>query len=86
MLLINRLAVGLLGTAVAIAQAQSFARIEVKPARSSALESRRVRVLSNRDLTATSVNAISLISDAYDVSGNSSERISRFPPWVYSER
>jgi uncharacterized protein (TIGR03435 family) len=86
MCVLNRLAVGLLVTATAIAQAQSFASIEVKPARSADLQSRRVRVLPNGELVAMSVNAIGLISDGYGVPANPSERISTLPPWVYSER
>jgi uncharacterized protein (TIGR03435 family) len=86
MLVLNRLAVGLLVTATAIAQAQSFTSIEVKPARSADLQSRRLRVTLNGDLIATSVNAIGLISDGYGVPANPSERLSTLPPWVYSER
>jgi uncharacterized protein (TIGR03435 family) len=86
MLVLNRLAVGLLVTATAIAQTQSFTSIEVKPARSADVQSRRVRVLPNGDLIATSVNAIGLISDGYSVPANPSERLSTLPPWVYSER
>ena len=41
----------------ATAQAQSLATIEVKPAASSRLESRRMRVLPNGNLAATSINA-----------------------------
>jgi uncharacterized protein (TIGR03435 family) len=86
MLVLNRLAVGLLVTATAIAQTQSFDSIEVKPARSADPQSRRVTVLPNGDLRATSVNAIGLISDGYGVPANPSERLSALPPWVYSER
>jgi uncharacterized protein (TIGR03435 family) len=86
MLVFNKLAVGLLVTATAIAQAQLFTSIEVKPARSTDLQSRRVRVTPNGDLIATSVNAIGLISDGYGVPANPSERLSTLPPWVYSER
>jgi uncharacterized protein (TIGR03435 family) len=86
MLVLNRLAVGLLVTATAIPQTQSFTSIEVKPARSADVQSRRVRVLPNGDLIATSVNAIGLIGDGYSVPANPSERLSTLPPWVYSER
>jgi hypothetical protein len=60
MLVLNRFTVGPLVTA-AIAQAQSFTSIEVKPAGSADLQSMRVRVLPNGDLIATSVNTIELI-------------------------
>src|SRR5271163_4415792 len=86
MLALNRLAVGLIVTATAIAHSQSFTSIEVQPARSAALESRRLSVLQNGDLTATSVNAIELISAGYGVPANPSERLSTLAPWVYSER
>src|SRR5258708_12433790 len=86
MLLIKRFVVCLLVTATAFAQAQSFATINVKPARSVDPQSRRVRVLPNGDLIGTSVNAITLISEGYGVPANPSERLSTLPPWVYSER
>jgi uncharacterized protein (TIGR03435 family) len=86
MLVLIRLAVGLIVTATVIAQARSFTSIEVKPAGLADLQSRRVRVLPNGDLIATSVNAIGLISDAYGVPANPSERLSTLPPWVYGER
>jgi uncharacterized protein (TIGR03435 family) len=84
--LIKRFAVCLLGTASAFAQAQSFATINVKPARSADPQSIRIRVLPNRDLIGTSVNVIRLISEGYGVPSNPSERLSTLPPWVYSER
>jgi uncharacterized protein (TIGR03435 family) len=85
-LLITRAAVCLLVTAPAFAQAQSFATMDVKAARSVDPESSRVRVLPNGDLIGTSVSAITLISYGYGVPANPSERISALPPWVYSER
>jgi uncharacterized protein (TIGR03435 family) len=86
MLALNRLGVGLLAMATAIMQAQSFTSIQVKPAHSADLQSRRVRILPSGDLIATSVNAIGLISDGYGVPANPSERLSDLPPWVSSER
>jgi len=85
-LLITRAAVCLLVTASAFAQAQSFATMDVKAARSVDPQSSRVRVLPNGDLIGTSVNAITLISYGYGIPANPSERISALPPWVYSER
>lgn len=70
----------------AAAQAQSLATIEVKPAASSSVESRRVKVLPNGDLSATSINASSLIDFAYDVPTNPSERLSPLPEWDFSQR
>jgi uncharacterized protein (TIGR03435 family) len=86
MLLIKRFAICLLVTTSAFAQAQSFVAIDVKPVRSVDPQSRRVRVLLNRDLIGTSVNAITLKSEGYGVPANPSERLSTLPPWVYSER
>ena len=80
------LAVCLLVTASAFAQAQSSATIDVKRAHSADPQSRRVRVLSNGDLIATSVSLIMLISAAYGVPANPSDRLSTPPAWVYSER
>ena len=82
----KRFAICLLVTAFAFAQAQSFVAIEVKPARSVDLGTRRVRILPNGDLIGTSVNAITLIGEGYGVPVNPSERLSTLPPWVYSER
>ena len=86
MLVSHRLVVGLFLMATSIAHAQSFTSIQVRPARSTDVQTRRVRVLPNGDLFATSVNAITLISYRYDVPANPSDRLSALPPWVYSER
>jgi uncharacterized protein (TIGR03435 family) len=67
-------------------QSGPFTRIEVEPARSTDPQSSRVRVLPNGNLIATSVNAITLISEGYGVPANPSDRLSTLPPWVYSER
>jgi uncharacterized protein (TIGR03435 family) len=69
-----------------IAKAQSLATIDIKLPRSHSLESRRVRVLPNGDLIATSVNAIGLIEFGYEVPANPSDRLAAFPDWVYSQR
>lgn len=84
--LIERFAVCLLVTGSAFAQAQSFATIDVKLARSVDPQSIRVRVLPNGDLIGTSVNVIRLISEGYSVPSNPSQRLSTLPPWAYSER
>jgi uncharacterized protein (TIGR03435 family) len=86
MLLRKQFAICLLVTASALAQAQSFVVLDIKPARSVDVESRRVRILPNGNLIGTSVNAITLISEGYDVPANPSDRLSNLPPWVYSER
>jgi uncharacterized protein (TIGR03435 family) len=86
MFVFNRIAFGLFMAGTAIAQAQSYTSIEVKPAHSADLHSRRVRVLPNGDLIATSVNAITLINEGYRVPANPSDRLSTLPRWAYSER
>lgn len=86
MLIPKGFAVGLLVTLSAMAQAQSSASIEVRPARSANRQSMRVRVLPNGDLIATSVPVILLISEGYDVPSNPSERLASLPPWAYTER
>src|SRR5580692_573101 len=82
----KRFAICLLVTASAFAQAQSFVAIDVKPARSVDMESRRVRTLPNGDLIGTSVNAVTLISEGYSLPANPSGRLSTLPSWVYNER
>jgi uncharacterized protein (TIGR03435 family) len=76
----------LFAVSAAIVQAQSFATIGVKAARSNSLESRRLRVLPSGDLIATSINAIGLIEFGYEVPANPSERLAALPDWVYSQR
>lgn len=70
----------------ATAQAQSLAKIEVKPTASSSAESRHVKVLPNGDIYATPINASSLIDFAFDVPTNPSDRLSPLPEWDYSQR
>ena len=84
--LIQRIAGCLLVTTSAFAQAQVFATINVKPARFSDPQSMRLRILPNGNLIATAVPVITLISNAYGVPSNPSERLSSLPGWAYSER
>ena len=70
----------------AIAQSQAFATITINTARSADPRNERLRVLPNGDLTASAVPVITLLSSAYDVPVNPSERISPLPDWVISER
>jgi uncharacterized protein (TIGR03435 family) len=86
MSLIERFAAYLLVMASPFTLAQSFATIDVQPARSANPQSMRIRVLSIGDMIATSVNVITLISEGYGVPSNPSERLATVPPWVYSER
>lgn len=76
----------LIFAAAEMVHAQSFTSIEVKPAASSSVESRRIRVLPNGDVIATSINVVSLIDFAYDVPTNPSERLSALPDWAFTER
>jgi len=72
--------------ATAKAQPQSFTSIEVRPAASSSVETRRVRVLPNGEVIATSVNVAGLFDFAYDVPTNPSERLSTLPEWAFTQR
>lgn len=83
---IQRIASCLLVTMSASVQAQVFVTINVKPARSSDPQSMRLRIFPNGNLIATAVPVITLISDAYGVPSNPSERLSSLPGWAYSER
>ena len=69
----------------AVAQAQAFAKITIRPARSA---DRRVRLqmLPNGDLIATAVPVIMLLSYAYDVPVNPSPRLSPLPDWTVRDR
>src|ERR1700740_309415 len=63
-----------------------FASIEVKPAHSTDPQNARLRVLPNGNLVGTSVSAIMLVSEGYEVPANPSDRLSGLAPWVYGER
>jgi uncharacterized protein (TIGR03435 family) len=63
----------------AIAQAQAFEVISVKPARSGV--PMRMRVLPNGDLSASAVPVLLLLSYAYDVPLNPSPRLAGSPGW-----
>ena len=65
----------------AVAQAQAFATITIKPARSADPRNARVQVLPNGDLIASAVPVITLLSYAYDVPVNPSPRLSGLPEW-----
>src|SRR3989442_7674318 len=74
-------AVYLLLALPAIAQSQAFATITIKPARSADARNTRVQVLPNGDLIASAVPVVRLLSDAYDVTVNTSPRLSGLPSW-----
>jgi uncharacterized protein (TIGR03435 family) len=63
----------------AVARAQAFEVISIKPARSS--EPMRMRVLPNGDLNANAVPVLLLLRYAYDVPVNPSPRLSGLPGW-----
>jgi len=65
----------------AVAQAQAFEAISIKPARSGNPRDMRMRVLSNGDLTASALHVFWLLRHAYDVPGNPSPRFSGLPGW-----
>ena len=70
----------------AVAQAQAFAKITIRPARSNDPRNARVQVLPNGELIASAVPVITLLSYAYDVPVNPSPRLSRLPDWSLHEK
>lgn len=70
----------------AVAQSQAFAKITIRPARSSDPRSLRMQVLRDGDLVAHAVPVILLMSYAYDVPVNPSARLSPLPEWTSRER
>jgi uncharacterized protein (TIGR03435 family) len=79
-------AAGLVFLAAVPAFAQSFTTMVVRRAQADSLESRRVRVLPNGELIATSANAISFLSFAYEVPDNPSDRLKGLPDWAFTQR
>jgi uncharacterized protein (TIGR03435 family) len=75
----------LLITLPAVAQAQAFEKITIRPARSADPRNRRVQVLRNGDLIAHSVNVIDLLSYAYGVPSNPSPRLNSLPGWTVGD-
>ena len=69
----------------AVAQAQTFATITIKPARSADARDERVQLLPNGVWIATGVSVIRLLSSAYDVPVNPSPRLSLLPNWTIVE-
>ena len=65
----------------AVAQAQAFEVISIKPARSGDPRDMRMRVLPNGDLIASAVPVLLLLRYAYDVPVNPSPRLSGLPGW-----
>jgi len=65
----------------AVAQAQAFANVTLRLARSADARNTRMQVLSNGDLIATAVPVVRLLSYAYDVPVNPSPRLSGLPEW-----
>lgn len=87
MLPVQRIAICLLGSiSAALSSSQTFETIDVKPAHSSDPQSMQVRISPDGDLVASSVPVITLISDAYGVPSNPSERLLSVPSWAYGER
>jgi uncharacterized protein (TIGR03435 family) len=70
----------------AVAQSQAFATITIKPAPSADPRNARVQMLPNGDLIAIAVPAIRLLSYAYDVPVNPSQRLSLLPDWTLVEK
>jgi uncharacterized protein (TIGR03435 family) len=76
----------LLLTMPAAAQAQAFATITIKPARSADPRNSRVQVLPNGDLKASAISVITLLSYAYGVPSNPSPRLNSLPYWTVGDR
>jgi uncharacterized protein (TIGR03435 family) len=70
----------------AVAQAQAFAKITIRPARADDPRNPRLQVLPDGDLVAHAVPVITLLSYAYDVPVNESPRLSPLPDWTVRER
>jgi uncharacterized protein (TIGR03435 family) len=77
---------GFLAALPAVAQSQAFAKITIRPARSTDARNMRVQVLPNGDLIASAVSVITLLSYAYDVPVNPSPRLSPLPDWTLREK
>jgi uncharacterized protein (TIGR03435 family) len=86
MFLFYRAVVCFLLTLPAAAQAQSFEKITINPARSADPRNGRVQVLPNGNLIAHSVPVIGLLSYAYGVPSNPSARLNSLPGWTVSDR
>jgi uncharacterized protein (TIGR03435 family) len=65
----------------AVAQAQAFEVISIKPARSGDPRDMRLRVLPSGDLNASAVPVLLLLGYAYDAPVNPSPRVSGLPGW-----
>jgi len=70
----------------AVAQAQAFAKITIRPASSADPRNMRMKVLPNGNLIANVVPVIMLLSYAYDVPVDPSPRLSPLPDWTIRER
>jgi uncharacterized protein (TIGR03435 family) len=76
----------LLVASPAVAQAQAFAKITIRPANAADARNMRMKVLPNGDLVANAVPVIMLLSYAYDVPVSPSPRLSPLPDWTIRER
>src|SRR5437764_11599615 len=70
----------------AVAQAQAFATITIKPASSADPRDAHLKVLPNGDLIASAVSVITLLSYAYDVPVNPSPRLAPLPNWTLTAK
>ena len=70
----------------AVARSQAFARVSIKPARSADPGNWRIQILPNGELIASAVPVSALLSYAYDVPINPSQRLSPLPDWTFRER
>jgi len=70
----------------AVAQAQAFEKVTIKPVRSVDPRGMHLQVLADGELIAHAVLVIDLISYAYDVPSNPSPRLNSLPDWIYGDR
>ena len=76
----------LLAALPAVAQAQAFPTISIRPARSTDPRDARFEVWPNGDLIVRAFPVDRLLSYAYDFPANPSSRISMLPNWTFSEK
>jgi uncharacterized protein (TIGR03435 family) len=82
----NAVACLLLLALPAVAEAQIFGTVTIKPARSGDARSERMQLLPNGTWVASGVSVIRLLASAYDVPVNPSPRLLSLPVWTVSER
>ena len=86
MFLFTKAVVCLVVALPAVAQSPRFATITIRPENSTDPRNMRLQILRNGDLVANAVPVILLLSYAYGVPFDPSERLSGVPDWAIRER